>query len=168
MDFIQKIDALEAEGVVGVFHDIRVVLEALDIDDGDLWQPGVVMDGEVRFDVCRELTSGINGVDMQATAAELTASLSQQINAIHDEVELRHDAAPPVVIREEVDAVEGQRRLPAALRVPDDAFTNPFIELPFDGLGREDLRVAHDMLLQPLFRLHIGDAKAQHKGQAST
>ena len=53
--FIQKIDALKIQRVVGVFYNIRVVLKTVDIHDGDLGEPGVIVNGEVGFDVFREL-----------------------------------------------------------------------------------------------------------------
>ena len=53
--FIQKINTLKIQGIVAVFHNIRVVLKTVDIHDGDLGESGMIMDGEVGFDVLCEL-----------------------------------------------------------------------------------------------------------------
>ena len=85
-------------------------------------------------------------MDMQPTAAKFPAGLIQKINAINNEVELRNDAFLLKVVGEEVDVVERERGFSAALGVPDNALANPTFEFALDGLGREYLRVSHDML----------------------
>ena len=51
VDFVEEVHTLKAEGVVSAANDIRIVLEALDIDYGDLGLSRVIVDGEVGFDV---------------------------------------------------------------------------------------------------------------------
>ena len=53
--FIQKINALEIQGVVAVFYNIRGVRKTVDIHDGDLRESGMIVNGEVGFDVFCEL-----------------------------------------------------------------------------------------------------------------
>ena len=103
---------------------------------------------------------------MKATAAELPAGLIQEINAIHNEVELRDDTLFLEVVGEEVDAVKSEGGLAAPLGVPDDALANASVDFALDRLCRKDLRIAHDMLLEPLLRFHISETKAQHESQA--
>ena len=75
VDFVEEIDALEADVVVGRADDIRVVLEFLDIDDGDFRLAGIVVDGAGGLDVAGEGLAGIDRVDDQPAAAELAASI---------------------------------------------------------------------------------------------
>ena len=55
VDFVEEIDALDADGVIAVAQDIRVILEALDVDHGDLDLAGGVVDGDGGFDFGGEL-----------------------------------------------------------------------------------------------------------------
>jgi hypothetical protein len=51
VDFVEEIDALEMDVVVGRADDVGVVPEFLDVDDGDLGPAGMVVDGAGGLDV---------------------------------------------------------------------------------------------------------------------
>ncbi|MNL83485.1 hypothetical protein D3C87_2111500 [compost metagenome] len=52
--------------------------------------------------------------------------------------------------------------------MPNDALAYASIELLLNRLSGEKLRVAHDMLLQPVSLVDIDERKTQQKGQALT
>ena len=58
------------------------------------------------------------------------------------------------------DVVVGEGGLTAALGVPDDALALAFAEVVFNRFGRENLRVAHDVLFYTLVGANVGDAVA--------
>ena len=67
-----------------------------------------------------------------------------------------------------LDVVVGEGGLAAALSVPDDALALTCFNVVLDRFGRENLRVAHDVLLRATFISKVGDAVAQEEGQALT
>jgi len=65
-----------------------------------------------------------------------------------------------------VDIEIGERGFAAALSVPDDALADTVLKHADDRLGGEDLRVAHDVFLDPLFGADIGKGEFQQEGEA--
>ncbi|MCY1359212.1 hypothetical protein D9M69_457690 [compost metagenome] len=51
------------------------------------------------------------------------------------------------MVGQKADVVEGQCGFAAALGMPDNPLLDAFIECSFDGLGGEELRVTHDVLV---------------------
>lgn len=45
VDFVEEVDSLQVEGVVGGLYDIGIVLKFLDVDDRDFTASVIVMDG---------------------------------------------------------------------------------------------------------------------------
>jgi hypothetical protein len=78
------------------------------------------VDGAVGFDVGGKLFPRLDGVDDEAAAGKLAAGLQEQVDAVHDEVELGHHAQGLEPVGEKADVVVGEGGLAAALRVPDD------------------------------------------------
>ena len=160
MHLVEKIDALDADVVVLGAHHIRVVLKFLDIDHGDFRFAGVVVQHLRGLDVAGKGIAAIDGVHDQPAAGKLTLRLGEQVDPVDDEVELGDDALALEVVGEKTGVVIGQRGFAAALGVPDDALAYAGIEFPFNRLGGEELRVAHDVLVQAVGLVHIGQAQS--------
>ena len=106
-------------------------------------------------------------MDMQSAAVKFSAGLIEEIDSINDEVKLGNDSFLLKVGGEEVDIIKRERRLSAPLGVPDDAFANPGLDLIFNCLSREYLRVSHDMLFNSGFGFNIGESEAKQKGEST-
>ena len=155
VDFVEEIHALKREIVVGGSDNVWIILEFLDVDDGDFRLAGIVVDRAGGFDVAGEGIAGIDGVDHQAATAEFVGCLQQEVDAIHDEVEFRNDSPFLEPCGEMMDVVIGEGGFAAALGVPDDALADAIHQNPLDRLGGENLRIAHDVFLDSLFGPHV-------------
>jgi hypothetical protein len=86
VDFVEEVNALELDVVIRGFDDIRIVLELLDVDDGDFELAGIAVDGGVGLDVLGEGLAGVDRVDDETAAAELATGLNQEVDPINDEI----------------------------------------------------------------------------------
>ena len=87
--FVEEVDALDVEVVVLGRGDIGIVLELLDVDDGDLGLAAVVAGSDIGLDVAGKRFAAVDDVDGQAAHAEFVAGLPEQIQPVNDEAEGR-------------------------------------------------------------------------------
>ena len=165
VNLIEKINALDVDIVVLGAHDVGIILKFLDVDDGDLRLAGMVVHYLSGLDVASEGLSAVDGVDNEPATGEFELRLNEQIDAINDEVELWNDAPTLEVVGEKAGVVVRQRGLAAALRVPNDAVPYACIKFLLNRLGREELGIAHDVLLQSVSLVDIGERILQNEGQ---
>ena len=125
----------------------------------------MVVNGAGFLDVAGKFFPRIDVVHHQSPAFKFFAGLNQQVQPIHDKVELRNDGFLLEIIGQVLNIEIGQCRFSASLRVPDDAFPDAFRQFPFNGFGREKLRITHDVFFQTFGFLHIGQTISQHKSQ---
>ena len=107
-------------------------------------------------------------MDSEPATSEFALRLNEQIDTINDEVELGNDAPTLEVVGEKASVVVRQRGLAAALRVPDDALPYACIKFLLNCLGCEELGITHDVLLQPVGLVDIGERILQHEGKTIT
>ena len=147
--FIQKIDPLDIELVIVAAHHIPVFPELLDIHHRDFRFSGGIVQGRGGLQVVHKFVARVDFVHHEPAAAEFFRRLNEQVQPVHNEIELRHDAPVAEIMRQEFHIVIGQGCFAAALGMPDDAFAHAGIQFLFNGPGGEKLRIAHHMLLQP-------------------
>ena len=174
MGLVDEIDALHVETVVEVYSG-RVLVELLDVHDSDGRR--AVISHDIRtvarvFQALPELGPAVHDGHHGASRAELVGCLVRKAEPVHDEEEACDLVFRLEVIAQVAREEERERRLAAPLGVPDDALPHPRVELLADPHGREELRIAHDVLLQEphallVGLLHIGDAVAQQEDEAS-
>ena len=119
----------------------------------------------VAFDVAAEGFPRVDGMNGQATAGEFAMRLNQQVDPVDNKIELGDDLLFLEVIGQKADVVIGQRGFAAALRMPDNAFSDAVVEFVLNGFGGEQLRVTHDMLLQAVRFVYIGHGILQDESQ---
>ena len=78
------------------------------------------------LDVGEEFLAGIDSLDNKAARREFVGRLFETVESVHDEIELRDDAARREEIGKSLVILVGERGLPAALRVPNDARFDAF------------------------------------------
>jgi len=61
VDFVEEIDALETEIVIGGADDVGIVLELLDVDDGDFRPARIVVDGFGGLDITAKASRELMG-----------------------------------------------------------------------------------------------------------
>ena len=110
VDLIEEIDPLDTDIVIFGPHDVRVILELLDIDHGDLRFAGVVMNDLGGLDVPGKGIAGVDGMYDQAAAGEFALGLDQQVEPVDDEIELGNDPADAEIVGQEVHVVNRPAR----------------------------------------------------------
>ena len=168
MHLVEEVHALHGEVVILRGGDVRVVLELLDVDHGNLGRAAVVAGGAALLDVAGKCGTAIDNVHGEAAQSEFVTRLLKQIEPVDDEIETRHLPALLEPVGEESDVVVRQRSLAAALSVPDDALAHAGRQTFGDGERGEQLGVAHDVLLDALLLVQPGKGVLQDETEPLT
>ena len=94
--------------------------------------------------------------DGEAAGAEFVRRLLREVEAIDNEVKSRNAILLLVIVGQIFHVVESERRLAAALRVPDHAAFRAARQGAADGEGGEKLRIAHDVFFESFDAFRVG------------
>ena len=152
--FVDEIDALNGDVILRRLG-YGVLGEFLDVDD---------VDGEVAgvrhtaggLQVLHESGFRADFHDGEAAGAEFFRRLLCEVESIDDEVKTRDAILLLVIVGQVFHVVESERRLAAALRVPDHAAFRAARQGAAQGEGGEKLRVAHDVFFERLDAFRVG------------
>ena len=173
MRFVDEEDALKIGAITVVHLYLRLVLlELLDVHH-HYFQFSLAVGGDsATGDVSHQFRATLGIMHDKPTGGKLIGGLLHEVDAVNNEVELRHHIAFGKEISQTANTVISESRLAAALRVPDDTALDSFFQSTTNGIRSEHLLITHDVLLQRSalravfqlhFALHISNAVAKQE-----
>ncbi len=102
---VEEVDPLDTDIIIFGSNNVRVILELLDIDDGDLRFAGVIMNDLGSLYILSKGIARVDGMNDQTTTGKFALGLDQEVEPIDDKIELGNDSTPMEIVGQEVNVV---------------------------------------------------------------
>ena len=156
---------MDIDVVIFSLKQIGIIFKLLDIDNRNFPFAGQVVNRLPQPETFEQFFFGVYGVYDHSSDGKFPLGLVHQVNAVNNEIEFGNDPFLLEIIGHEMDIVIGKSGFAAPLRMPDNAFPYAAFNFPLYCLCGKQLRVAHDVLLDPLGFAHVGNAVLQQHRQ---
>ena len=158
MNFIQEINPLAADVVIISLQYIGIVFEFLNVYNRYFSFARKIMNGLSGFEIAKQFIFRIYSMYNQTTTCKFSFRLIHQINTVNNKIEFRYNSFLLKIVGQVFYIVISKSCFSATLCMPNNSFLNTIIQFTFNGFGRKQLRITHDVFFQTFFFVHIRNA----------